>query len=150
MEVTRGALLSTLRLATLTLGLQILNPHPVEVARARGATANAVLRTSIFPTVRPSMIAGFVFTELRRAGDLPRLLANDLTDRRAPHVRTPTADANPRAATSENSRPVERRPRLYVRREKRTRPNVGCRIAPVPHHHERTALPYDDPMEPSS
>ncbi len=59
--LSHGAFLTTLPLATLTVGLQNLNPQLVEAARTMGATGSAVFRTIVFPYVRPYLIAGFVF-----------------------------------------------------------------------------------------
>jgi len=59
--LSHGVFLTTLPLATLTVGLQNLNPQLVEAARTMGATGSAVFRTIVFPYVRPYLIAGFVF-----------------------------------------------------------------------------------------
>ena len=59
--LSHGAFLTTLPLATLTVGLQNLNPQLVEAARTMGATGGTVFRTIVFPYVRPYLIAGFVF-----------------------------------------------------------------------------------------
>jgi putative spermidine/putrescine transport system permease protein len=59
--LSHGAFLTTLPLATLTVGLQNLNPQLVEAARTMGATGGAVFRTIVFPYVRPYLLAGFVF-----------------------------------------------------------------------------------------
>ncbi len=78
--LTHSAFLTTLPLATLTVGLQDLHPHLVAAARALAATASAVLRAIVFPPSRPCLIAGLVFAALQRVGDLPRLLGTDETD----------------------------------------------------------------------
>ena len=59
--LSHGAFLTTLPLATLTVGLQNLNPQLVEAARTMGATGGTVFRTIVFPYVRPYLIAGFAF-----------------------------------------------------------------------------------------
>ena len=58
---SHGAFLTTLPLATLTVGLQNMNPQLVEAARTMGATGGTVFRTIVFPYVRPYLIAGFAF-----------------------------------------------------------------------------------------
>jgi putative spermidine/putrescine transport system permease protein len=59
--LSHAAFLTTLPLATLTVGLQNLDPRLVEAARTMGAGGGAVFRTVVFPIVRGYLIAGFVF-----------------------------------------------------------------------------------------
>jgi putative spermidine/putrescine transport system permease protein len=53
--------LTTLPLATITLGLQTLNPQMVEAARTLGADTRTVFATVIFPFIRPYVLAGYLF-----------------------------------------------------------------------------------------
>jgi putative spermidine/putrescine transport system permease protein len=59
--LSHAAFLTTLPLATLTIGLQNLDPRWVEAARTMGAGGGAVFRTIVLPFVRPYLIAGFTF-----------------------------------------------------------------------------------------
>lgn len=64
--LAHSAFLTTLPLATRTVGLQDLHPHLVAAAPAMAATASAVLRAIVSPSVRPCLIARLVFAELQR------------------------------------------------------------------------------------
>ncbi len=59
--LSHGVFLTTLPLATLSVGLQTLNPQMVEAATTMGATGRTVFRTIVLPYLRPYLIAGFVF-----------------------------------------------------------------------------------------
>lgn len=59
--LSHGVFLTTLPLATITLGLQTLKPELVEAARTMGAAGGTVFRTVILPHIRPYVIAGFTF-----------------------------------------------------------------------------------------
>jgi putative spermidine/putrescine transport system permease protein len=59
--LSHGVFLTTLPLATISVGLQSLNPQLIEAATTMGATGRAVFRTIVLPYLRPYLIAGFVF-----------------------------------------------------------------------------------------
>lgn len=59
--LSHGVFLTTLPLATISLGLQTLPPALIEAARTMGANGNTVFRTVILPHVRPYVLAGFIF-----------------------------------------------------------------------------------------
>lgn len=59
--LSHAIFLTTLPLATITLGLQTLNPQMVEAARTLGADARQVFFTVILPFIRPYVIAGYLF-----------------------------------------------------------------------------------------
>lgn len=59
--LSHGVFLTTLPLATLTVGLQSLNPQLVEAAITMGARGRTVFRTIVVPYIRPYLIAGFTF-----------------------------------------------------------------------------------------
>lgn len=59
--LSHGVFLTTLPLATITLGLQTLQPQLIEAARTMGAAGGTVFRTVILPHIRPYVIAGFIF-----------------------------------------------------------------------------------------
>lgn len=59
--LSHGVFLTTLPLATITLGLQTLNPQLIEAATTMGAAGGAVFRTIILPYIRPYVLAGFIF-----------------------------------------------------------------------------------------
>lgn len=59
--LSHGVFLTTLPLATITLGLQTLPPQLIEAARTLGAAGGTVFRTVILPFIRPYIIAGFTF-----------------------------------------------------------------------------------------
>jgi putative spermidine/putrescine transport system permease protein len=59
--LSHGVFLTTLPLATISVGLQSLNPQLIEAATTMGATGRTVFRTIVLPYLRPYLIAGFVF-----------------------------------------------------------------------------------------
>lgn len=59
--LSHGAFLTTLPLATITLGLQSLPPQLIEAARTMGASGLTLFRTVILPYIRPYVLAGFIF-----------------------------------------------------------------------------------------
>jgi putative spermidine/putrescine transport system permease protein len=59
--LSHGVFLTTLPLATISIGLQSLNPQLIEAATTMGATGRAIFRTIVLPYLRPYLIAGFVF-----------------------------------------------------------------------------------------
>ncbi|CAN5900124.1 ABC transporter permease [soil metagenome] len=59
--LSHAAFLVTLPLATVSLGLRSLNAETVEAAITLGADGGTVFRTVIFPSIRPYLVAGFVF-----------------------------------------------------------------------------------------
>lgn len=59
--LSHGVFLTTLPLATLTLGLNTLHPQMIEAAAVLGAGPATVFRTVILPHVRPYLLAGFIF-----------------------------------------------------------------------------------------
>jgi putative spermidine/putrescine transport system permease protein len=59
--LSHAAFLLTLPLATISLGLRSMNPQLIEAATTMGANSFTVLRTIIFPFIRPYVIAGFIF-----------------------------------------------------------------------------------------
>ena len=59
--LTHAAFLVTLPLATLSLGLRGMNPQLVEAATTMGADSATVFRTVIFPSIRPYILAGYIF-----------------------------------------------------------------------------------------
>ncbi len=59
--LSHGVFLTTLPLATISLGLQTLNPQLVEAATTMGATGRTVFRTIVLPHIRPYLLAGFIF-----------------------------------------------------------------------------------------
>jgi putative spermidine/putrescine transport system permease protein len=58
---SHGVFLTTLPLATITFGLQTINPQTIEAAITMGASGATVFRTVILPLVRPYVLAGLVF-----------------------------------------------------------------------------------------
>lgn len=59
--LSHGVFLTTLPLATVSVGLQSLDPRLIEAATTMGATGRTVFRTIVLPYLRPYLIAGFVF-----------------------------------------------------------------------------------------
>jgi putative spermidine/putrescine transport system permease protein len=59
--LSHGIFLTTLPLATITLGLQTLDPQLAEAARTLGADSRTTFRTVILPSVRPYILAGYIF-----------------------------------------------------------------------------------------
>lgn len=59
--LSHAAFLVTLPLATVSLGLRSLNAETVEAAITLGADGGTVFRTVVFPSIRPYLVAGFVF-----------------------------------------------------------------------------------------
>jgi putative spermidine/putrescine transport system permease protein len=51
----------TLPLVTLTLGFEAIDPTLVEAATTMGADDRAVLRTIVFPLIRPYIVSGLAF-----------------------------------------------------------------------------------------
>jgi putative spermidine/putrescine transport system permease protein len=58
---SHGVFLTTLPLATITFGLQTINPQTIEAAVTMGANAATVFRTIVLPFIRPYILAGLVF-----------------------------------------------------------------------------------------
>ena len=59
--LSHAAFLVTLPLATVSLGLRSMNPQLIEAATTMGANSRAVFRTVIFPSIRPYLLAGYIF-----------------------------------------------------------------------------------------
>ncbi len=59
--LSHGAFLTTLPLATISLGLGTMNMEMVEASITMGANDNTVFRTIVLPFVRPYVVAGFLF-----------------------------------------------------------------------------------------
>ena len=59
--LSHAAFLITLPLATLSLGLRSMNPQLIEAATTLGANSATVFYTVIFPSVRPYLLAGYIF-----------------------------------------------------------------------------------------
>ena len=59
--ISHGIFFVTLPLVTLTLGFDAIDPTLVEAASTMGADDRAVLRTIVFPLIRPYMISGLAF-----------------------------------------------------------------------------------------
>ena len=51
----------TLPLVTISLGFESIDHEIVEAAQTMGADARTVVKTVIFPMIRPYMISGFAF-----------------------------------------------------------------------------------------
>jgi putative spermidine/putrescine transport system permease protein len=58
---SHGVFLTTLPLATITFGLQTINPQTIEAAVTMGANGATVFRTVILPFIRPYLLAGLIF-----------------------------------------------------------------------------------------
>ena len=59
--LSHAAFLVTLPLATVSLGLRSMNPQLIEAATTMGTNSRAVFRTVIFPSIRPYLLAGYIF-----------------------------------------------------------------------------------------
>lgn len=59
--VAHAVFLVTLPLVSLSLGFNAIDPALVEAARSMGADDRTVLRTVVFPLIRPYLISGFAF-----------------------------------------------------------------------------------------
>jgi len=59
--LSHGAFLTTLPLATISLGLATMSMEMVEASITMGANDGTVFRTIVLPYVRPYLIAGFIF-----------------------------------------------------------------------------------------
>ncbi len=59
--LSHAAFLVTLPLATISLGLRSMNAETIEAATTLGGSSGVVFRTIIFPTIRPYVMAGFIF-----------------------------------------------------------------------------------------
>ncbi len=59
--ISHGVFLVTLPLVTISLGLDSIDKQLIEVSRTMGADKRTVLRTIIWPLVRPYMVSGFAF-----------------------------------------------------------------------------------------
>jgi putative spermidine/putrescine transport system permease protein len=58
---SHGVFLTTLPLATITFGLQTINPQTIEAAVTMGANGATAFRTVILPLIRPYVLAGLIF-----------------------------------------------------------------------------------------
>ena len=59
--LSHAAFLVTLPLATVSLGLRSMNPQLIEAATTMGADSATVFRTVIFPSIRPYLLADYIF-----------------------------------------------------------------------------------------
>ncbi len=59
--VSHGIFFVTLPLVTLTLGFEAIDPTLVEAATTMGADDRAVLKTIVFPLIRPYIVSGLAF-----------------------------------------------------------------------------------------